>query len=161
MHLLVDNTQKHLELNLCNLKDLVYSVLKNENSSSDEVSIHFCSSQQISILHADFFNDPSSTDCISFPIDEPRAKSSGKDYHVLGEIFVNPQAALLYASNKGSCPYEELSLYVVHGLLHLLGYDDIEPKDRKLMRQAEQENMNIIKTLNLLILPQSKQIVNA
>lgn len=107
---------------------------------SDEVIIHLVSKPQICKLHADFFNDPSPTDCISFPMDNELGKEG---YRVLGEIFVCPAVALEYAEEHGKDPMDELKLYLVHGILHLLGYDDIKPKDRQKMRRMEAECLKI------------------
>ena len=58
-----------------------------------------------------------------------------------GEIFVCPLAAIAYAKKQESRPYEETALYIVHGLLHLLGYDDLEEKAKKNMRKKEKSCM--------------------
>ena len=93
-------------------------------------------------MHNEFFNDPSPTDCMSFPID---TEEDAEDCY-LGDIVVCPAAALKYAD-----PYRETTLYILHGLLHLLGYDDIQPQDRKKMRRAEKTYMNYFETMGLLL----------
>lgn len=85
--------------------------------------------RKISLLHKQFFNDPFVTDCITFPIDS--------DY--LGEIFICPQVAYDYNPKK---PYVETSLYIIHAILHLLGYDDLEESQRKIMHK---EQMRLLK----------------
>lgn len=72
-------------------------------------------------------------------------------YRVLGDIFVCPQTAVDYATRRDGDPYWEMTLYVVHGLLHLMGYDDIEPKERRRMRAAERRQMKALTTLGLLL----------
>ena len=62
-------------------------------------------------------------------------------YRVLGEVFICPKAALDYTELEGGDPADELTLYVVHGLLHLLGYDDIALEDERVMREAERKHM--------------------
>lgn len=126
---------------------MVISVLHKLHIRWDEVSIHFVTNRKLCKLHEEFFNDPSPTDCISFPID-----GDGKsDYRVLGEVFVCPKTAIEYAKKKQKDPYAETTLYVVHGLLHLLGYDDIHPKDRALMRRKERECMEHLRQEDLLL----------
>lgn len=92
-----------------------------------EVSIYFVTKEAIGQIHRQFFQDPSPTDCISFPL-------SGDH---LGEILVCPAMAIQYAKKRKLDPYKEASLYIVHGLLHLLGYDDLEEKTRRTMRKKE------------------------
>jgi probable rRNA maturation factor len=63
----------------------------------------------------------------------------------LGDIFVCPATAISYVSSHGSGEvYKETTLYVIHGLLHLLGYDDIEDKDIVEMREAEAQLLSLI-----------------
>ena len=102
-------------------------------------------------LHKQYFGDPKTTDCISFPMDS--AQDAG--YHVLGEIFVCPKTALDYVLKAGEevnedC-YRELTLYLMHGLLHLIGYDDIEDQDREKMRAAENRLMEPLIRQKLLL----------
>lgn len=99
----------------------------------DEVSIHFVTKSQIAKLHDIYFDDPSITDCISFPIDS----ADDPGYKVLGEVFVCPAVAHEYASDHDTSYSDEVDLYVIHGLLHLIGFDDIAPADKKRMRREE------------------------
>jgi probable rRNA maturation factor len=129
------------------VQQLVAQVLKEENQKCDEVTIYFVDTPTICQLHEHFFGDPSPTDCISFPMDE---EDSELDYRLLGDVFVCPQTAIEYTqAQKLADPYEEMALYIVHGLLHLIGYDDIEENDRDAMRAAEKRCMTSIKKLGL------------
>ena len=117
------------------IRKLVRLVLDFKEVDYQEVNIYFVSQSRICDLHRKFFNDPSTTDCISFPIDQ----------ETLGEIFVCPQTALNYAALHEISPYEELSLYIIHGLLHLLGFDDLTPSDKRIMRKNEKKCMALCK----------------
>ena len=66
-------------------------------------------------------------------------------YTILGDVFVCPETAVDYANTHDLAPYHELSLYIVHGLLHLMGYDDILEEDRNEMRKAEEKHMKHLK----------------
>lgn len=144
MNISVFDDQSALVLSQDDARAIVLQVLKEENQPCDEVSIYFVTTEEICLLHQQFFNDPSPTDCISFPIDE----SPSTDYRMLGDIFVCPETAIDYASLHDTDPYEETTLYVVHGLLHLLGYDDIDEEQQALMRQAEKRHMKNLKKSN-------------
>ena len=130
------------------VKKAVKAILALEKVESDEVSIYFVDIKTISSLHQEFFQDPTPTDCISFPVDGPK---TGPEHSILGEVFISPEVAALYAKNHSIDPREEVTLYLVHGLLHLLGYDDIDPKDRKIMRKKEKRCMHSLKQENLFI----------
>lgn len=121
---------------------------------TDEVFVNLVSEKTIKDLHLEFFNDPTITDSISMPIDG--LDESASRPRVLGEIFACPLKAVLYAQEKGLDPFEETSLYIVHGLLHLLGHDDIETKDRRKMRYLEKKSLNFLKSKNLLLKPSKK-----
>jgi probable rRNA maturation factor len=110
-------------------------LLKELKISTDEIIIHFVMEQKIRLLHKEFFNDPSTTDCITFPIDSPQDKVGS--FHLLGEAFICPKAAVEYAKRHPIEPLEELFRYIIHCLLHLIGYDDIEPVERARMKRKE------------------------
>jgi len=141
--------QNDFRLSETSIRDLVEAFLTHAKCSYDEVSIHFVDAPEICDLHGQFFDDPSLTDCISFPMDD----SSEEGYRVMGEIFVCPETARQYVADHGGDIYKEMTLYVIHGLLHLIGYDDIEEEDERKMRAAEQEYLADIGTKNLWLLP--------
>jgi probable rRNA maturation factor len=123
--------------------------LRALNVEADEISVHFVTQKKICDLHAEYFDDPTPTDTISFPLDYPSKNSQG---HVhLGEVFVCPKTALEYVQKKGGDPYIETSLYLVHGILHLLGYDDLTPKERKEMRKQERFALKMLKSKKALL----------
>ncbi len=147
MNIDIANNQSSLNFSSSSIRPIVEQVLKNEDCSCDEISINFVDQATICQLHLDYFNDPSPTDCITIPIDEEEESC----YRLLGEIFICPQAAIDYVASHQGDVYLELTLYLVHGLLHLLGYDDIDPCERKLMRKAEERHMQNLITLKLTI----------
>lgn len=122
---------------------IVKIVAHKEGRRFDEVAIHFVDKKTISQLHQDYFNDPTPTDCISFPLDSTEDPEAG--YQHLGDIFVCPEAAILYSQSHSVDVKNELARYVIHGLLHLFGYDDIKLKDSKLMRKKEDEYLSLEK----------------
>lgn len=135
----VFNEQTALVIANSLIRRVVKHVLTEEKVICDEVNIYFVDIPFISKLHAEFFNDPSPTDCISFPIDDCEEKNGQK--RLLGEVFVCPATAIAYAKKTGKDPFTETILYIVHGLLHLIGYDDLEPKAKARMRRAEARHM--------------------
>ncbi len=147
MNVNVVSAQSALPLSKEKVERLVQTFLKWKCVEVDEVAIHFVDKEEISHLHDLYFNDPSPTDCISFPIDDPMEEG----YVVLGEIFVCPEVALEYVAKKGGDPYEEVLLYIVHGLLHLLGFDDQNPEDIRIMRGEEKSAINYFREHDILL----------
>ena len=137
MNVLVFDRQEDLAIDAQFVKPVVEKVLALENVNSDEVSVYFVSTEEICRLHEKFFDDPSPTDCISFPMDP---KDGEDDHHILGEVFVCPRTAIDYVGESGGEAYQETTLYLVHGLLHLMGYDDVD--DVEEMRAAEKAHLN-------------------
>ncbi|MFT3780662.1 MAG: rRNA maturation RNase YbeY [Nibricoccus sp.] len=107
-----------------------------------ELSIAFLTDKALARIHADFLDDPATTDVITF---EGNSKlSSG------GEICVSADTAAAYASQHKHNFSEELTLYVVHGWLHLAGYDDLKPVKKRLMRAAEKRAMSVLTRAKVL-----------
>lgn len=147
MKIFITNRQKTIKIRKNALKAIIKEVIAHEGQSCHEVSIHFVSKNEIGELHDQFFNDPSETDCISLPMDGPEETV----YRVLGEVFICPEVAIDYAKKHKTDPLKEVRLYLIHGLLHLMGYDDIQTKDRALMRSAEKKHNLNLDLLNLQI----------
>lgn len=143
----VFDNQSSLKLSSKTVQAIATQVVAGEDCHYDEVSVYFVDKSEISKLHEQFFNDPTPTDCISFPMDD----KDDVGYRVLGDIFVCPQVALEYSEENKVDPFEETTLYIVHGLLHLLGYDDIEKSDIEKMRSAEQRHLSSLKKLGLIL----------
>lgn len=91
------------------------------------VSLLLTDDAEIARIHGDFLDDPTPTDVISFAIDDG------------AELVVSVETAARLARAHGHAIAAEVALYVVHGLLHVCGYDDIRARDRKRMRAAERE----------------------
>ena len=87
-------------------------------STLPEVEISIVDDEAIAAVHAEFLDDPTPTDAITFPY---------------GEILVSCDTAERYAEKHGLQKREELFRYMVHGLVHLHGYRDYEPADRDAM----------------------------
>lgn len=157
MKINVSNKQKNLHIQAIDIKKIVNAVIALENQRCDEVSVHFVTTKTLCKMHEIYFDDPSKTDCISFPMDD-KDEIEGIDYRILGEVFVCPETAIDYALKNQGDPYKECILYVVHGLLHLMGYDDLEPALKAKMRKAEKRHMKNLEKLNFLT-PSKKQIL--
>jgi probable rRNA maturation factor len=157
MKIFIYNNQKTFRISKNHLKKQIKEILKHEKVGCDELSLHLVDEKTISNLHDEYFNDPKPTDCISFPIDPPNSPG----YCILGEVFVCSDIAEKYAESHNINPYDELTLYVIHGLLHLIGYDDISEKEKIIMRKKEKSCMDLIKDKNLGICTKhTKQLKN-
>lgn len=110
---------------------------ENLRAPEGALSIAVMDDEALVKIHADFLDDPSKTDVITF--------ESGEEEGFAGEICVSAERALEKASEFGNTPDAELCLYIAHGMLHLAGVDDIDPEDALKMRAAEAVAAKIIK----------------
>ncbi|MEG1542184.1 MAG: rRNA maturation RNase YbeY [Victivallaceae bacterium] len=153
MKILVSDCQNAVSVCPKSVKSVVSAVLRFLDVFTDELSIRFVSEEEMCDLHLRFFNDPSSTDTISLPMDFPTSEKT--DFHVLGEVFINPQAAIDFLNSRKTRKkfdlYKEITLYLVHSVLHLCGYDDVNHNDRKTMRLKESEILNLLQNDDILI----------
>lgn len=101
-----------------------------------ELSIAFVTDMAIAKVHEAFMDDPTATDVITFPAD-PKMDFAG-------EIIVSVDHARNQAKKMDEPFSRELSLYLIHGWLHLAGYDDCSDEDRAAMRKAEQKALAIV-----------------
>ncbi len=121
-------------------------VVSSEKQEAHELSVSFVDKDEICCIHDEFYGDPTPTDCCSFPIDP-----QGTPYRVLGEIAICPQVAIEASKEHNTTPYEELTLYLIHGLLHLLGYDDIDDKDRACMEMLQSKYLSEVEAKGLML----------
>ena len=107
-----------------------------------ELSIVFLTDAALAKLHADFLDDPTTTDVITFEGDSAHG--------IAGEICVSVDTAANYAKTHGRNFTEELTLYLVHGWLHLAGHDDLAPAKKRAMRRAEARAMTVLRKAKAL-----------
>ena len=86
-------------------------------------------------LNKQFLNHDEPTDVLSFPLSDPSAKK------LQGELVLGVEVALEQSKERGHDVQTELALYVIHGLLHLAGYDDHDDDDVAKMRDRERHHL--------------------
>jgi probable rRNA maturation factor len=97
-----------------------------------ELSILLVDEDTMSAYHEKFLGEPGPTDVLSFPMDELRPAEDGEEPPVglLGDIVLCPAVTDRQAREHGRTPEQEAEYLLVHGLLHLLGYDHAEPQEK-------------------------------
>jgi probable rRNA maturation factor len=112
------------------LVELARRTLLAEGLAEGELSLSFVDEAEIEDLHVRYLHEPGPTDVLSFPLDG----EDERGVRVLGDVVIAPAVA---ARNNSDDPAAELRLLVVHGVLHLLGYDH-EEEDEKAQMWARQ-----------------------
>jgi len=115
--------------------ETVTRVVRGERRSHAQISVVFTDSSRIARLNARYLQHRGSTDVISFSLGAPK--------ELEGEIYVNLDRARSQARTYG-VPYAlEVSRLVVHGTLHLLGYDDATEQSRLRMKRYEDRYLGL------------------
>lgn len=98
------------------------------------VTLRLTDDERITDIHEQFFADPTPTDVISFPSGDDLADRDGH----LGDIVISVDTAASHADEYGHTTAREIAFLALHGLLHLIGYDDatVEERDDMLRRQT-------------------------
>ncbi len=131
IHVDFSSYQSHILVDTGRLRDLARSVLLAEGVSRASLSISLIDDAAIEPLNQRFLNHNGPTDVITFPLSEP------DDPELSGEILISAETAAREAAARGLNPTHELSLYLIHGLLHLCGHDDHDESDRRRMFQRQ------------------------
>ena len=95
-----------------------------------EVNVSFISDRKIKKLNCLYHGRDSTTDVLAFDLSSDKKE-------LVADIYISADTAISNSKTFSTDPQTELYLYVIHGMLHLAGYDDHSPKETKLMRKKE------------------------
>lgn len=112
---------------------LARATLRGEGLQHAELSVSFVGEGEIAELHERFMGEPGPTDVLSFPLDEDDLDEDGA--RVLGDVVICPAVAV---RNHPGDPGAEVRVLLVHGILHLLGYDHEEDDERAAMWERQE-----------------------
>lgn len=113
----------------------VCAALEHGGEAGRTVDVVLVDDPTLTELHGRFLNDPTPTDVIAFELGS--AEADDDDGDPWGEVYVSVDRARDVAARRGVAADRELALYCVHGTLHLVGFDDLDPDERLRMRAAE------------------------
>ena len=130
----IANEQNCLALDEARIRTAVDTVLEAAGVIDAEISLAFVDNQRIHELNKKFLQHDFPTDVISFVLERDE---NGLE----GEVVVSAEMALVIAPRWNWPPEHELLLYVVHGVLHLVGYDDTTDAAAVEMRRAERATL--------------------
>lgn len=116
---------------------MIQRVLADHDIARAEISLALVDDATIRRLNRQYLQHDYETDVISFVLDWDESASA-----LTGQLIVSTETASNMAKQVCGTFEEELLLYVVHGTLHLVGFDDQSPEDAALMRSQEREYLN-------------------
>ena len=123
--------QELVEVDRGKMREAARALLEGEGVKDYEISLAFVDNPTIHRLNLRYLSHDEPTDVLSFPLSEANAKK------LSGELVIGAEVAKLQAEERGHDLQAELALYVIHGLLHLCGYDDKTAAGADEMRQRE------------------------
>lgn len=119
----------------------IKSVLIRENQSAFEINYIFCTDKYLLDLNKDFLSHNTLTDIITFD-------NSTKTGAIEADIYISIERVIENA-NKFKVPFdEELHRVIIHGVLHLIGYNDKNPTQKALMRKKEEACLSLRKQVS-------------
>lgn len=123
----------NLPLSKVRIKKLAGRILSALKEKGAGVCIFFVSDAKMRKLNLKYRKIDRPTDCLAFPMREGR---------MLGDIVISVDTAKTNSRYFDSTVKKEITLYMVHGILHLLGFKDTTPSGKKRMRRMEEEIIN-------------------
>lgn len=124
------NQQSRHPVNEAQLMDAATAVLRDSEFSSAAISLAVVDDDTIHDLNRRHLEHDWPTDVLGFVLEDDGS-------HLEGEVILSADTAATAANELGNSAAEEQLLYVIHGMLHLVGYDDKSDADAEEMRAAE------------------------
>ncbi|MDH3683112.1 MAG: rRNA maturation RNase YbeY [Acidimicrobiia bacterium] len=123
--------------------DVARRTLEDEGVAGGTLDLIFVDPEPMAKLNREHLGSDRPTDVLAFPLDGPDRSSPGPGdppAH-LGDIVVCPSVAAAQAPEHCGDPEAELTLLIVHGVLHVLGHDHAEPSDTAAMQARERHHL--------------------
>jgi rRNA maturation RNase YbeY len=124
------------------VRELAATLIEAEGSAADEVGVVFIEDEYSRELNRRYRGKDTPTDVLAFPLSgDP--ETGPEDRH-LGEVYINVDRAAAQAAEHGATLSEEIARLLVHGLLHLLGYDhEASAAEKRRMREREEKHLRV------------------
>ena len=126
--------QHSIELSEDRIREICAAILKDHDWSRGEISIAIVDDPTIHELNRQYLNHDYETDVLSFVLEKDEEQRL-----INGEVIISADTARSVGEDVGVDAVDELLLYLIHGVLHLVGLDDKDPGNRQKMRDAEKK----------------------
>jgi len=134
LNVLITNEQTAHRIDESQMRQAVLGVFDEAGVERGEISLAIVDDETIHGLNKEFLQHDYPTDVISFVLEKQPTQMEG-------EIIVSAETAYAAAEHYGWSGEHELLLYVIHGALHLVGYDDKDPQKKRSMQTAESRHL--------------------
>ena len=143
MEVLIDNRQNKHALALKKIRQKAKTILNALDCPKGELSILLVDDPQIEVLNKEYLNRYGPTNVIAFPMRAGRF--SNITPHLLGDVVISVETAAKEAKSAGISIEERFTQLLVHGILHLLGYD--HEKTEQEAEKMEKKSNEILKLM--------------
>ncbi len=138
--LIIKNLQKKIPINRRKIKETVLKIISTQGLAKiGAINISFIDDGLIKKINSRFHGSNFPTDVLAFDL------SSDKNY-LLVDIYISADTAARNSITYRTDPVSEIYLYVIHGMLHIAGYDDQSPRDKRIMRSKEEFYLSKMKS---------------
>jgi len=137
MTLVILNRQRTRKIDARRLRRIVQELLDGLAVESAELGVNLVGAREMTLLNETFLRHHGSTDVITFDHGHSVADPVPAGASLHGELFICVDEAIVQARRFRSTWQAEVVRYIVHGVLHLQGFDDHAPADRRKMKRAE------------------------
>src|SRR5262245_25276286 len=134
----IHSQQESVPIDRGRMRIIARTVLEGEYEPEADISLAFVDNATIHALNKRYLVHDEPTDVLSFPLSEPGAR------RLSGELVIGVEVAATQAQERGHDVQAELALYVIHGLLHLCGYEDHSETEVKEMRERERHYLQLL-----------------
>ena len=143
MNLVIANRQRSRKINSRLLKEIVGGLFAELQITDAELGINLVAAREMALVNETFLSHTGSTDVITFDHRE-NTRNSRRASSIHGELFICVDDAVSQAKEFKTSWQAEVVRYVVHGVLHLLGYDDLKPQLRRTMKREENRLVRLL-----------------
>ncbi len=137
MPVLIKNRQRKQKLDTRKIRKFTQDALDLLGCGKKELSLVFVNDRQITEINGDYLGRNKPTNVISFSMTE--GEFGDIESGLLGDVIVSVETAYRHAAGAGSRPLDEIQYLIIHGILHLIGYDHETREDGTMMRKKEAE----------------------
>ena len=145
MTIVIQNRQRSRRIDTRILRQIAKHLLGDLLREGEaELGIHLVNAVEMAQVNETYLGHTGSTDVITFDHNPPRTSSRSEAPPLHGELFICVDDAIEFAHEFETSWQAEVVRYVVHGVLHLRGFDDLEPAKRRVMKREENRLTQIL-----------------
>jgi probable rRNA maturation factor len=142
MNLVIANRQRTKKINARSLRQIVTGLMAELKIAEAELGINLVGLKEMALVNETFLQHEGPTDVLTFDHADGAHSMTRPTLH--GELFICVDEAVLQAKEFGTNWQSEVVRYIVHGVLHLLGHNDLKPDPRRRMKREENRLVRLL-----------------